>query len=201
MDEECLKSAESAEQPSKMTGVDVSVVIQPSQIHSGAKSVTTPATPQNGLSWNNAEEPLTDQMIRVLRLLADCGCDTDKLIKEKVVTKPTLGRWIKDNKTFRLYWNELIDSTRATMRAKAVNGMSEAIDVASRLLPGAEMKDVISAGKFFKDIVDSDVPEKRTLEESTKVEYDEDGKILSVTEQKRAIQQIRVRNGVIEDNG
>lgn len=147
--------------------------------------------------WKKVEQPLTPRMIEVLQALGANNCNVTEIVEKGVVTKTVLGTWIRNNKSFRSYWNDLVRASRDAVRMDAVAGLSSAVTIASQRLPGAELKDVVAAGKFFKDLVDDDpeINENQPMgSESTKTTtFDANGNVYSVTEQMRIISQIRNR--------
>jgi hypothetical protein len=195
-----LESAQSADIGSSKKTSSAKCVSRENENHSEAGLLTIAENDQKDLKWDEAEKPLSPQMIKVLQHIALEGCDIDKLIKEKKINRAVIGRWIRGNKTFRSVWNDIVKSTISSYKADATSILGKSLDNISNKIMAAGIEDSIKAGKFVKSIIDDEVDPDDVPVKATKItEYDSDGKVMSETEQIEVVRNIRRKRGIIDE--
>ena len=154
------------------------------------------ATSHHGQKLVKPRKVLTPMMISVINQLTENEGNIEEMFKNKAISRITLGKWLKENETFKSYWNDITSSITESVKAEATKGFVKAVEKVNEGLESATITQAISAGKFFKDILDTSDNNNVHKEEQKTIVYDETGKIHSMTEQKRFIQQLRQKNNV-----
>lgn len=192
----CQSSAQTAEQESLLSShAKTAIQTHVNNLDQDLKMKKEKDSPELQL-LKRTSKSLSSSQLFVLQELMDSGGDLVGLIKNGVIKRPILNKWIVEDELFRSYWDGIVHGTLKTFKMEATYQLGKAIEnIGEKLNEGTKsVYEDVAAGKFMQDIISADKKDNEAqAEEQITTTYDNEGRVLSVTEQRKITHQIRER--------